>query len=63
MNFNVDEEVIYFKNTPIFTHTNGRNILRLNENSPNLSEFKCLVERVIIETNNNRRINTEIAKK
>ena len=54
-----NSESILYKDVRIFT----RNLVLVNEDSLILQEFKCLVGRVILETDENRKVNEEEAKR
>ena len=64
LTFDEDSENILFKGVQIFIRDITSNYLVLtNKNSDILQEFKRLVGRVIVETDENRKVNEEEAKR
>ena len=63
--FDEDSKSMLYKDVRIFTRdvTNVNNLVLVNEDSPILQEFKHFVGRVIVETDENRKVNEEIAKR
>ena len=54
----------FFTKMFIFTRNpTNNNLVLVNEDSPILQEFKRLFRRVIVETNENRNVNEEEAKR
>ena len=64
LTFDEDSKSILYKNVHIFIRDlTNNNIVITNEDSPILQEFKRLVGRVIVETDENRKVNEEEAKR